>query len=427
MNDYHPKEWHDAATAAVMLRDFRPKETNPEGWSFKMNLWIRSVERWSQATGTVEFSMSDIQRAFVRDSVLPSDNCVKLVVSNMLRNNQLATLDQFVDKCKSARHAGWLSWGLSAATRPLSWALGALTAAPDEEEVHDLVTGDTRFVNVLLIEQLADKLLRDVERAGQYMLRNDVLLKRAAALGLSSRALELALLQLEARKQAFVTVDHGIRVVKFGDHALTELELALSRLEAAKELVDGDVKKAEAELDALRNEARECVREKNKLRATQLLRRKKRLEAQLARKETQLDNIDVLVQQLSEADSREMILRAFAEGAEMLKAAQRHRDLDATLADVEEAVSEQTEMLAALAAPLKPQPDEDELKDELAALLAEDELEPKPAKPTTLIPAEKQDRELEDLMARLQQLRAPDHEPDAGKQRRTEREVQPAS
>lgn len=425
---YRSDKWHDEETMAFHFRDFRAKEVNPEGFNSKMAWWLTAIDRWTREENAVPFTIADVQQAFERDNgAKPNAAMLKLVLTNLMLTPDVLTLEQFMCKCQNAKHAGWISWGVATAVKPLSWGLSWLSgekrgAAADErefvEQVSTAIRDDSKFVNVALLEQLAERLVCEIDRCGQRVYRVDLLQTRAAEmLNVNARALDLLLVLLESRNKVTMTVDHGIRVVKFGA-AFTELELALLRLDAAKEMVEADIKKSEQDLTTLKNDARACVRDKCNLKARQLLKRKQRLEAQMAKKEAQLDNIDFLLHQLSEADSHAMVLRAYEEGAEMLKSAQLKVNIDATIADLEDALADDAELRTALATPITGAlggVDDAALDDELEQLLAEETPGKMltPAVATDTPKRKKTDEvEIDELVNRLNELRsAPAHDP----------------
>ncbi|KAI1306030.1 Charged multivesicular body protein 7 [Halotydeus destructor] len=417
MATYLPEEeWKDAKLMSFMFREFRAKEANPEGWTSKLNFWVKNINKWCAVSGNVEFTISDIRHAFEREASLPEVSTVKLVLSNELRKNEIITLNDFITKCQQSKNTGWISWGLNTTiVKPLSWGFSLLGSGsdPEEEKISDKVTDDTKFININQLQKFSDKLEKHVSSSSQYVYRIDALQNVSKGLNITNRSLDLSLLLLESQKKVNITVDCGVKVIKFGSE-FTELELGTLRLEYARELIESEVKRFEKEMETLRDEARMCVKEKNNFRAKQLLKRKKRLEGVILKKETQLDNIDFLLNQLSEADSHQTVLHAYKEGAEMLKSAQKSVDLDSTLFELEDTLQEQSDLLATLAIPIGgTQYDEDELKKELNELLADDEdvstQEATPAGDEPVKDAEAQQRELAELMSRLEKLRDPNH------------------
>lgn len=422
---------------AFMFREFRAREANPEGWDIKMRQWTQLIEKWSAQSGVSEFTINDVRNAFRTNDQVPDAKCIKLVLSNMHRKGHLLNQNEFKTRCSQKTNKdGWLSWGLSTAAKPISWGISMLGSSahhdPAEEQISDAIKDNATFVNYKYVQEAAHKFFRDMSSSASTFYRYDDLVKKVKGTSnLQEKTIDNILAVLESESRVCVTVDCGIKIVKFGT-SFSEVELGVVRLESAKELVEAEIKKIETEMETLRDEAKVAVREKNNLKAKHLLKRKKRLEMQISSKEGQLDNIEFLLEQLAQADSQKMVLDAYTQGADMLKSAQReHLDLDDTIADIEDALQLQNDMIADLARPLHPvTADEKELDDELNALLEDVEEEPstpvkatstpRPAKsqpvketsaPSSVKDGVEQTQDLDDLMARLERLRAPADSP----------------
>ena len=63
----------------------------------------------------------------------------------------------------------------------------------------------------------------------------------------------------------------------------TQSEIGLMRLESAKEFVESDIRIMEGSLEGLKKEARDSLKEGNRMKAKQILRKKRRLEVQIGK------------------------------------------------------------------------------------------------------------------------------------------------
>ena len=149
---------------------------------------------------------------------------------------------------------------------------------------------------------------------------------------------EYMLLYFLYHKKVIVIEEKGLKLIKFGDNPqFSDFDIGLARLEAAKSLVEDDILKVEEEMEKCRNEAKAVLKEGNRFKAKALLRRKKRFEDILLKKEGQLDNIMFMFDQMLDVDSHKMIINAYNNCAEVLKLAQsKHADLSSTMANIEE-------------------------------------------------------------------------------------------
>lgn len=389
------------------MSEFRPRAANPEGYDAKMSFWKRNIASWSTACSVLSFSVADVRQAFARDGIQPDDACIRRVLSNMLAAEDIRTRPQ-VEQTLSQR-AGWSSWsvvsrGLGLVTKPLSWGWSYLRSSGGSEDDADVIADSEQvFVHMSGLTEAADRLYREVTRSQKPIRRFSELADAAAGKQVSDSDMELILLQLQSERKACVIVDCGTRLVKMGDDvSFSPLELGLYRLESAKELIEKDIRQIESEMNSLKEGARQALRQNNRSQASQMLRRKKRLEHLLVNKESQVDNIVVLMQQMSDSDSNVMVMQCFQQAADVLKKIQSvdPSDLDQTLLDVEDVVHAATSLQSDISRTIEPFVDLDSgLEQELDEILNSPE---KGAGAKT--------DEVDELMARLEKLRSPEKE-----------------
>lgn len=403
-----PDEWADAKRAKYLMADFRPRAANPEGYDAKMAFWKRSIAAWSSSNSVICLSVPQVRQAFARDGSLPSESCIKQVLCSMLQDDEIRPL-QDVQQMLTERitASSWSSsWtrGMGLMSKPLSWGWKYLTSSSTsaEESAADRIDSEQIFVKMTCLAEGADRLFRELTSnmmSDKQIRKFSEVAETCAATGFSDSDIQLLLLYLQSEKKACVIDDCGTRLVKIGDAAaFTQLELGLFRLESAKELLEKDVRQIEAAISSLKEEARNAINNNNRSQATQLLRRKKRLQNLLMNKESQLDNIHVLLQQMSDSDSNVMILQSFQQAADVLKALQSGSvtatDVDRTMMDVEDVVQSAASLQSDLSRAIDPDLD-DGLEQELQQILQ--------SEPVT--------DDVDDLMSRLQRLRTPDLQP----------------
>lgn len=411
-----PDEWNDPKRAKFLMSEFRSRAANPEGYDAKLAFWTRHITAWSSASSVPCFSIADVRQSFARDGVQPDVACIKRVLSHMLITDQIRPRRQ-VEQMLSQR-VGWSRWsvvsrGLGLVTKPLSWGWSYLTSShgSETEPVDDHILSEELFVHMSSLSETADRLFREVTRSEKQILRFSELTETGTGTRLSQSDMELLVQHLQSEGKACVIEDCGTRLVKFGDEAsFSQMELGLYRLESAKELIEKDIRQIESEMSSLKEEARQALRNNNRSQATQMLRRKKRLEHLLVNKESQVDNIIVLLQQMSDSDSNALILQCFQQAADVLKKIQSAGnpvgDLDATMLEVEDAVQAATSLQTDLSRSIDPFTDLDSGLDQELAEILQDSVSEKDEDPEK---AEKTD-DMDALMVRLERLRSPEKE-----------------
>ncbi|XP_017462223.1 PREDICTED: charged multivesicular body protein 7-like [Rhagoletis zephyria] len=190
-----------------------------------------------------------------------------------------------------------------------------------------------------------------------------------------------------------MTLDDGIRIVKISgggesaagsEAAINQTDISLIKLEATRELLEAEVDRLSEEADALREEARQALAGRSREKALLLLKRKKRLEAKITAKDTAIDNIEAIYQQVLDTHSATAITRALAYANTVLK--QRSgvvlSDLEDTMTAIEETMSDVAALSSEINRPLATGGDagvELDAEEELDQMLKELESEKKEA------------------------------------------------
>ena len=305
------------------------------------------------------------------------------------------------------------------------------TSMPDQEE----------FVNPEEVKALSESLFRQLDKKGKQVFTwNEIL---SVPCNLSHEVLELVILHLSAESKAVVLEDNGRKLVKIApsNPSFTKTEVGLSRLESARQLIEDEVTHIESQMEGLQQEARDAVKEKNQKLGLQLLRKKKRLESLLIHKNAQLENIDVLIRNLSDSDSQDAILRSYQEAAEVLKSAQKStfvQNADKTLSSLEDALQSYNDLNLDMSRIIDPSGDFDQsdLEKELQDIVSESpspsssaQKEEQQTTHKTVIASstlasnnrEVSDEEFDQLLGRLERLKQPSHPLDSLDERNKER------
>lgn len=375
----HPEEWKDVKRMKFLMTDFRPRDANPEGYDDKMSFWVKTLQKWSYQVDATEFSLKSIRDSFEKDGHSPSISLLKTVVGSMLTNNQVMKRDVYKEKLNRSMTEGWISWGFTLATKPLSWGLSPLIGSSSSPSAPAANLGDLDevLINVESIDSLANKLFAKYKDSSIH--KYDTIHEEVEKDGITRSLLELILLKLQSEKRISIKEDCNFTLIKFGNRStFTESEIGLVRLESAKELVEKEIRMIETNLEELKNEARNSIKEGNKIKAKQILKKKKRMELQFNKRESQLDNLEFLLEQLVESESHPTILTAMKAAADILKGADsKHDEIMSTLNEVEDVVHNHNEMVSDLSRSILDTTisNDAELEDELNELLLIDQEE----------------------------------------------------
>lgn len=378
----HPDEWKDVKRMKFLMTDFRSRDANPEGYDDKMSFWIKTLSKWSSSPQAAEFNLKSIRDSFEKDGHMPSTGLLQTVMSKMMSSNQVMKRDVYKESLLKSMTEGWVSWGVTLATKPISWGLTTLigstsSALTSSGTCNSNIDPDEILINVESIDSLANKLF--IKYKDSSLLKYEQVLEDVIkSQGITRSLFELLLLKLQSEKKVVIQEDCNFKLIKFGSKAIiTQSEIGLVRLESAKEVVESDIKMIETSLEQLKNEARNAIKEGCKTKAKSILKKKKRLEVQLSKREAQLDNIEFLLEQLVESESHPTILTAMKAAADILKGAEaKHDEILDTLNEVEDVVHVHQNMVSDLSRSILDQStvaNDVELEEELNELLRDDE------------------------------------------------------
>lgn len=402
-----PEDWNDDIRMNFLFAVFREKSVNPEGYDAKMNFWFNFVQELCLKSEAPVINLSSLCFALDRKGSLPQ--CLEIVLENMYNKGLITSFSEF---SKIEPDKGWIGWGFDVLVqKPVSWGFSTV------QGLLKWAKKDEHFVVISVIKQLAKKvLLRHKELVNSEITDNVVFLDtfevqcKDICMGTN---FDLAIIQLQKEKQVYVFEDKGRKVLKFAQKdekiakPLTELDKGILNLQNAKDTVLEDIDTLESDIQSCTEEIKHLLKTGSKTKAMLSLKKKKRLEVVLKKKSVAFDNIESLLIQLQNSDSEKMVLAAYKVGAQAIKATVKDDlnldDIDNTMAEVEGAIDDYSEVQNTLAKPVSPGHESlDEFEDELNELLAANiPTASKKKEPSYTKIAD------DDLLRRLSALRAP--------------------
>lgn len=362
--------------SGALFAPFRSRSANPDGFDSKMKLWITVIEEWVIENKKLTISVKDIHQRFVSDTgSRPDKECIRLVLSEMKRRSKVVPLSTvktsrlWSPQASSSIHPfvdhyidpkGWLSWGVkNFVYNPASWAVSALTNS-DNEYYSDLtdmsILDETKLVCQKSLQELSRQLLEELIRISkaekqacfewQHLLELITPILNTIIDSVDSRelleALDLLIEYLACTKRVALQVDNDTKLIKIADTSddsrddevkITKKDVAMARLLRAKELLTADADRYHNQALRAKQDALNCYQRKELAKAKSLLRSHKRFNACAEQKEAQLANVEILLDQLDNTDSNMMIIQAYKDGAEALKAANTQIESNTSILD----------------------------------------------------------------------------------------------
>lgn len=369
---YLPNFWDDNRRMKVLFEDFRSREANPENWDSKMTFWKKAIAEWCKSEDKFKFTISEFQQAYTKDDLdikIPSAKTIKLAISDMIRRDQdVTTFEAIEEELKSKLDSqGWTQWGVSLLTKPLKWTVSGFSYlsanAIDEIGLPELDAEDglsLHLVNRRTLASLCDLIMSDINHITKESNFSCITVEQLtegsrAYSALDEESQKLALLYLQANGKVGVTQDSDHTVIKTGQNmsVFTEKDLGLVRIQRGRKLLSKEINLLETELETIKRDAKTYLANGNRHRALVLARRKKKLEAYLEQRETQMDNLEYLEEQLIEAESQRAILMAFKHANAAIKNVQVGvNEVEQVMADTEMVTDMAVDAIAEVSRPL---------------------------------------------------------------------------
>lgn len=370
--DFHLKSLLSPARSGTFFAPFRSRSANPDGFDSKMKLWINAVEEWAVLNKKLTLSLKDIHQTFVSDSgIRPDKDCIRLVLSEMKRRSRLVSLDgirsskifststsipildSFIDP------KGWLGWGVkNLVLTPANWAISNLVSSQDHtySDLTDLsITDTTRFVCQRSLSELSQNLLNELIRISRaekqfcfewhhlFELITPIMNTIIDATDGKEllEMLDILIDYLAANHHLAVSVSSDSKLVKIANAedpdedqvTITQKDIAMARLLRAKELLTNDADKNLNRSQRAKLEALECYKRGELTKAKSLLRSHKRFNLCAEQKETQLTNVENMIDLLENTNSNKIIMKAYEDATDALRLANVEMDANRSMLD----------------------------------------------------------------------------------------------
>ncbi|KAK5976262.1 Charged multivesicular body protein 7 [Trichostrongylus colubriformis] len=190
----------------------------------------------------------------------------------------------------------------------------------------------------------------------------------------------------------------GEQILKFRDTMseepvrFTETDASVHDIRKAMSKIEKDIGVLERKVDKLDGDCRAALRSRDKTRAANLLRQKKRFQKDIADKDIQYQRLLTMLQQLSATKHNKEIIDAYKAGTAAFKAnLARHGmtadKIDETMDEVASAIDDYREIEDAIGQAIVPKlHDDDDLEKELDELIAKQKPVPSSPSPAKEVP-----------------------------------------
>lgn len=274
----------------------------------RLDFWSHELLRASQDEKWVCTTLRAAQRRFAHSSgTLPQ--CLDRVFLDLSRAGVVVSEDELFRE--ATQQTSWLGW-------LASW-VSVAQAKSRRQSVHD-VSNSERFVFRARLDEMAEAILRSCTRDDTRPLFSELTLQQTARkLCRNEDDAELVVRWILGRQLVMHHGKDGPLLKRTGVGQLTEEEESICELQFVVDKLlqhEHDLSQRSA---ALLADIKTCLREKNRVRATALLKRKKIVDGELAKRTEVCTNVQQVLMVLEGAKANKMAFQALKTGTQAME------------------------------------------------------------------------------------------------------------
>ncbi|XP_018329837.1 charged multivesicular body protein 7 isoform X2 [Agrilus planipennis] len=314
-----PPCWNDETRMNVLFAPFRSRNANPQDWDSKLAFWRNMIELYCKESKCYKFTLPDLLKVFNRNGRSPG--CLEVVINEMFKLNEIKSVSEYLEETPSKSWTGW-------ATQVLEWPI-------------EKANGLQLVLHKLVCEEKAD--IKEVGFSEE-----------------PEKALTLKLIKINTK------------TVK----PISDVDVSIHILEENEKILTKNIEKQEAEVNRIREQAKNCLKTGHRQMAKSLLIKKKELEKQLTKKCNALQNVHVLLSKVKDVEDDAEILSSYKLALTSLQNTFKKTGLTEdgvadTMLSLGDVLDTHEDIQASLSQPIKEE-NYSELEEELAELLSMD-------------------------------------------------------
>lgn len=127
MAKYLPEVYDKQSKIQFFYNEFKRRDANPEGFDNKMKNWCSSINKYCDDEDRFLVDLNELRQKFEYLSCRPHVNCLKLVLTNMIKERKLLPVEEFEREFLSNQNGSWLNWSVSSVKKTLGWFSSSMT------------------------------------------------------------------------------------------------------------------------------------------------------------------------------------------------------------------------------------------------------------------------------------------------------------
>lgn len=390
--------WSDDERMNFLFSAFPPKQSdNPHHWDTKMNFWTNLIEEMAANIPHTFITWENLFSKLCRNGKQPLG--LPLVLKTLLDGGELIPLTQYMQDVRSDET--WVSWGVKWCVRkPVSWMADKVMSPIKTSPAHEVKKG--KFVLKSALDKKCDKLLTSLHDFVSYnkcdyhflnIVSYSKLCELAKDIACDQQSMDTILSTMCKNKVIeFLPPDNVleseplndspmgenyIKFVKKGEKKVapfSDADFGIVRLCETRSRLQDLIHETYQEISKSTEKTKIHLQNQQRSMAKIALRKKKRLEASLDKKEKSLANVEELLERLHQCGTDKMVMETYKSAvaaynnmSEGLDLKEVHKTMD-EVNSILEVQSEASEALSSSVA-ASDADDMQELEDEFAALM----------------------------------------------------------
>uniref|UniRef100_A0A0K0DIC0 Charged multivesicular body protein 7 n=1 Tax=Angiostrongylus cantonensis TaxID=6313 RepID=A0A0K0DIC0_ANGCA len=351
---YLPSFWNDDTAMQGYMSVIKARAVNPVDYDRKIKFWTDLISSSCEVEGNAIVSAEILKRRFRRGDQIPSS--ILAVVEHLHKSGVLIPLSKWEEQ-----HSSWMGWGFQRLSKTSEWLFGTSKPSTSERYIH--------LETIRLMKLYNREFHSEIDGTGSIV---------AYSTFYNSENFDIVLAHLSDRGD--VTVGQGRdgeQILKFRDSnepvRFTETDASVHDIRRAMSKIEKDITFLERKVE---NDCRAALRNKDKIKAANLLRQKKHVQKDISDKDSQYQRLLTMLQQLSATKHNKEILDAYKAGTAAFKAnLARHgitaEKIDEMMDEVSNSIDDYREIEEAIGQAFVPkQRDDGELEKELEDLIS---------------------------------------------------------
>eukprot|EP00833_Pecoramyces_ruminatium_P003367 jgi/Orpsp1_1/1177399/evm.model.c7180000061311.2 len=330
-------EWSDEErmqTLFTAFREIRDKnydtlfiESNNDKLFFWKNvIYLAQQEKLlNQNNNILTFSGKNLDKFFCRNGLTPS--CIGSVINELYNKGELKELNSYRNP------TGWKLNVIKFIFSPVTWSFSKIIGNDnDNYELKDIT-----YVNITILKQLCEEILKIHYNNNYYKIDNLITKSeftnkyktinlKDKNLNLSELDIDLILIELNRMNNINLINQNNIIMLKFKEKndknkniTFTSNDINILKLKNSIEIITKQVEQDESKKNSIQDKVKECVKNKQKVKALYLLKEKKMIQQFIEKKMSSYNTLQSILLKIQSCESDNDILNAMKLGSDTLK------------------------------------------------------------------------------------------------------------